>query len=210
VSAASTYLAMPSSSSASTRNRRISGSAGSCSLIHTTKPKTRRVRPLLLVLLWIWAGCVALVLDLFWNVAEFDGVRPRASLYRGVRAVAHGMVGEPLYEEVLPTGPRAARTEPKPLATRGDARLLARPVSRHPGGRPDAATPQGQELLSGLVAAAGSAQDPAKRRAAVRSLAAMFGPDAHGALSGIAEDPAQPDDVGDLASTLLARSSSSG
>ncbi len=164
------------------------------------KPR-RRVRPLLLVLLWIWAGCIALVLDLFWNVAEFDGVRPRAPLYRGMRAVAHEMVGEPLYEEVLPTGPQAARTEPTLPAPRGDARLLARPVSRHPGGRPDASTPQGQKLRDDLVAAAGSARDPARRKAAVRSLASMFGPDARDALARVAEDATQPAEVRDLART---------
>ena len=57
----------------------------------TSKP---RIRPLLLILLWIWAGCVFLVVDLFWNVPEFDRVRPRAPLYGGMRRAAHEMVGE--------------------------------------------------------------------------------------------------------------------
>ena len=52
----------------------------------------RRVRPLLLALLWIWAACVFLVLDLFHNVPEFDGIRPRARVYRAMRHVGHRMV----------------------------------------------------------------------------------------------------------------------
>jgi hypothetical protein len=59
----------------------------------------RRVRPLLLVLLWAWAICVFLVLDLFLNVEEFDGIRPRSNLYRGMRFAAHRMVGEPYRED---------------------------------------------------------------------------------------------------------------
>ena len=54
----------------------------------------KRVRPLLLVLLWVWAVCIFMILDLFLNIPEFDAVRPRASLYRGMRIAAHRMVGE--------------------------------------------------------------------------------------------------------------------
>ena len=61
----------------------------------TTRGGGRRVRPLLLGLLWAWALCVFLILDLFLNVEEFDAVRPRARLYRATRFVAHKMVGEP-------------------------------------------------------------------------------------------------------------------
>ncbi|MHC5011611.1 MAG: hypothetical protein ACYTG6_11790 [Planctomycetota bacterium] len=56
--------------------------------------KAPRVRFRLLLLLWAWAGCVFLTLDLFLNVEEFDAVRPRATLYRGMRVAAHRMVGE--------------------------------------------------------------------------------------------------------------------
>ena len=42
----------------------------------------------LLVLLWVWALLVFTVVDLFWNVREFDTVRPRAPLYRGMRIAA--------------------------------------------------------------------------------------------------------------------------
>ncbi|MEE8104605.1 MAG: PKD domain-containing protein [Planctomycetota bacterium] len=47
-------------------------------------------------MLWIWVGCVALVLDLFLNVSEFDAVRPRSTLYAGMRIAAHKLVGERL------------------------------------------------------------------------------------------------------------------
>lgn len=63
------------------------------------KGNVRRVRPLLLILLWIWAITVAIVLDMFWNVEEFDRIRPRASLYRGMRVAAHKMVGVPVEDE---------------------------------------------------------------------------------------------------------------
>jgi hypothetical protein len=175
-------------------------------------PKPRRVRPLLLVLLWIWAGCIALVLDLFLNVAEFDGVRPRAPLYQAMRWAAHEMVGEPLLDEAA-----TARSSPRPgtasarvaeLAPRGDPLAPARAGSRHAGGRPDLATPQGRKLRDDLVAAAGSAQDPARRQAAVRSLARMFGPEAGDALHAVAEDPAQAPEVRDLAERLLGQTAS--
>jgi len=64
--------------------------------------KTRRVRPLLLVLLWIWVIAVAVVVDMFWNVDEFDGIRPRAKLYRGMRIAGHSMVGVPVKEARYP------------------------------------------------------------------------------------------------------------
>ena len=82
----------------------------------TKQPQPRRrVRPVLLGLLWIWAVCIFLVLDLFLNVAEFDGIRPRAKIYRSMRFVAHRMVGEPYRENDLfalihaggPTRPQA-------------------------------------------------------------------------------------------------------
>jgi len=163
----------------------------------------QRIRVRLLVLLWIWAGCIALVLDLFMNVGEFDGIRPRALLYRAMRCVAHAMVGEPLPEgrpgaTLRAMGETAAHAAPAPPA-------LARPGARHPGGRPDAATPQGRKLRDSLVAAADHAEDPAHRRAAVRGLAGMFGVAAEDALAAIAGDPDQLPDVRDLADSLRRR-----
>lgn len=137
----------------------------------------QRVRPLLLVLLWVWAGCIALVLDLFLNVEELDSIRPRAPLYRAMRHVAHDMVGEPILDgdsspavtaKALPSG-RTARATSAPAGTR------AIPSSRHPGGRPDLRTPQGRRLLEQLRHAAANEDDPDKRAGALRSLEAMFG-----------------------------------
>jgi len=55
-----------------------------------------RVGLRLLILLWMWAGCVFLVVDLFLNAPGLDGIRPRSPLYRGMRMAAHEMVGEPI------------------------------------------------------------------------------------------------------------------
>jgi hypothetical protein len=65
--------------------------SGTREIIRTPR---KRVRVTLLVLLWIWAGSVFLVLDLFLNVPEFDAVRPRAGFYWAMRKTAHDMVGE--------------------------------------------------------------------------------------------------------------------
>ncbi len=56
--------------------------------------KPRRIRPVLLVLLWVWAACIFVVVDLFRNVSEFDDVRPRSKLYEGMREAAHELSGE--------------------------------------------------------------------------------------------------------------------
>ena len=56
--------------------------------------KKNRISWRLLILLWIFGGCVFLVVDLFLNVAEFDDVRPDWQIYRATRFVAHDMVGE--------------------------------------------------------------------------------------------------------------------
>ncbi len=64
----------------------------------TTNSPKPRVRKTLLVLLWIWAACIFLTLDLFVNVSQFDAVRPQARIYRGMRAAAHKMIGEPYLE----------------------------------------------------------------------------------------------------------------
>jgi len=173
--------------------------------------RSKRVRPLLLLLLWIWAGCILLVLDLFWNVDHLDGIRPRAQLYRVARHVAHEMVGEPV--DGADAGPAAAspaRRAPQVRAPLPAPFPFARSGSRHPGGVPDAATPQGEKLRSDLLSVAAAAEDPAKRKAALRSLARMFGPQASGALSQLAGDPAQPAEVRDLAASLLENSLASG
>ncbi|MCZ6571976.1 MAG: hypothetical protein O7C98_02290 [Planctomycetota bacterium] len=57
-----------------------------------------RVRGTLLVLVCLWALCNFMVIDLFLNVPEFDGIRPRAPFYRAMRYTGHEMVGEPYQE----------------------------------------------------------------------------------------------------------------
>jgi hypothetical protein len=143
---------------------------------------------------------MALVLDLFLNVPEFDRVRPRAQFYRAARYVAHEMVGEPISEEELGIHavlPEARVTTPAPHAVRTG--------SRHPGGRPDLRTPQGLRLFEGLCRAARGAADVAKRAGAMRSLAAVFGTEAWPALLEIASDPNETTEVRDLAKNLAER-----
>ncbi len=60
--------------------------------------RKRRVGVRLLILLWIWAACVFLILDLFFNVGALDSIRPRSRSYRAVRFAAHELAGE-RYEE---------------------------------------------------------------------------------------------------------------
>ncbi len=169
------------------------------------RSRPRPVRPLLLFLLWIWAGCIALVLDLFLNVEEFDAIRPRAPLYWAMRSVAHGMIGEPLANEQV-AAPALRPLRERSFVARGpDAALdrpAGRPGSRHPG-KPDARTPQGAKLLGDLVVTATESEDPATRCAALRGLARMFGRQAGEALAAAAGDPAQPAAVRELAANLL-------
>ena len=84
----------------------------------------RRVRKTLLVLLWAWAACIALVVDLFWNVEEFDRVRPRAGFYRDMRFAAHRMVGERYREnDELGRSGRVATHQPPTAAPGWRGRL---------------------------------------------------------------------------------------
>ncbi len=62
------------------------------------RAQRRRVGWRLLVLLWIWAACVFLLVDLLFNVPEFDRIRPRSTLYRATRYAGHELSGVP-YEE---------------------------------------------------------------------------------------------------------------
>ena len=76
--------------------------------------KKKRVRWTLLVLLWAWALVMFLVIDLFLDVDEFDGVRPNSSLYRGMRRVAHRMVGTPYDDPMEETEATLRTAEPAP------------------------------------------------------------------------------------------------
>jgi hypothetical protein len=95
--------------------------------------KRRRIRPVLLVLLWAWAIVVFLIVDLFWNVSEFDGVRPRAALYQGMRKAAHDMVGEPLVD---PSGEERAEPVVGSLMVEERPNPYAGRKSAPPGTRP--------------------------------------------------------------------------
>jgi antitoxin component YwqK of YwqJK toxin-antitoxin module len=57
-------------------------------------PRRRRVRGVLLVLLWVWAVVIFLIVDLFRSPEEFDRVRPDSRIYRGMQQAAHDLVGE--------------------------------------------------------------------------------------------------------------------
>ena len=149
-----------------------------------TMSRTRRVRWPLLVLLWVWAGCVALTLDLFFNVEEFDAVRPRARIYRATRYVAHRIVGERYRER----DEFAVREE----VVARVATVRATRAQRRP---PDAATPRGGRLLRGLAGAARTHPNLKRREAAMRSMARMFGADARAELETLASDPKQPEEL---------------
>ena len=56
----------------------------------------KRVRPRLVILLWIWGLLMFVVVDLFRNVPEFDRVRPEWRTYQEMRLAAHRIVDEPL------------------------------------------------------------------------------------------------------------------
>ncbi len=58
------------------------------------KPQSR-IRPVLLVLLWIWAILVFVVVDLLLDVEAFDRIRPESDFYRSLRAAGHDMSGTP-------------------------------------------------------------------------------------------------------------------
>lgn len=71
---------------------------------------TRRLGARILLLPLIWAVCVFIIAQLFSDVSEFDGARPRATPSDAMRQVRQEMVGEPLNDDgsvtshSLPTG----------------------------------------------------------------------------------------------------------
>ena len=91
------------------------------------KRPRKRIRPLTLVLLWVWAICMFLVIDLFFNVNTLDPIRPRSSIYRGTRVAAHRMVGEPIEE------PWDASAGPRPSRQTGGEGAPYGPFARGPG-----------------------------------------------------------------------------
>lgn len=153
------------------------------------KPRGR-VRCTLLVLLWIWAGCVFLVVDLFFNVDEFDEIRPRAPLYRAMREVAHEMIGEPWMDAVQPVAAVARGTRRDRTDDALPCRLRQERVALGSGARvPVLRDAMRERVFSDLLATAREGDDVARRAAATRSLARMFGSEAAEALRAIAQEP---------------------
>jgi hypothetical protein len=91
-------------------------------LVKDAKKGSRRVRPLLLILLWIWAACVFVTVDLFRNVSAFDAVRPRSPLYSNLRQAGHEIAGEPILDAMqapLALAASARATEPEETLASG-------------------------------------------------------------------------------------------
>ena len=169
----------------------------------------------LLALLWASVGCVALLLGTALDLQE--------TYEQASRSLATPRVPRPMRARAAPsdTSPEGVPS-PFPNASamgidavwawdatvaggvRGGSheQCSMRTSSRHFAGRPHLATPQGRKLHDGLVAAAREEKDVNRRAGAVRSLAGMFGTDAAVALAGIADDPAQPTAVRELAGEL--------
>jgi hypothetical protein len=147
------------------------------------KGANRRIRWTLLVLLWLWVGCIVLVLDLFWNVSAFDRVRPDATLYRATRYVAHRLVGERYVDDDA-----FGRATPEVAPYRPERTSMIRPTDYRVGSKPDAATPAGARLLDGLARVARTSPDPQRRIAALRSMARMFKADARAELERASKD----------------------
>ncbi len=171
----------------------------------------RRGHGLLLVLAGLFIATMACVVVLFDAYAEFEvatveverrrsapvprrvarGARVRAAVPGEIAAAASG----PLAAVSWQVGRRVGAGNPRFPSSVAHS-------SRHPGGRPDAETPQGGKLLGDLAAAAREGPDVEKRMGAVRSLSGMFGPRAGRTLSEIADDPTQPMALRDLAAGL--------
>lgn len=92
-------------------------------------PARSRVRWTLLALLWVWAILVFVVIDLFLNVEEFDRIRPGGRTYRGMRMVAHDLVGEK-YEELEQAEVAGASTPRSRSREQREARRPVQPADR--------------------------------------------------------------------------------
>jgi len=107
-----------------------------------------------------------LVVDLFLEVGAFDGIRPRAPLYRGARIAAHGMVGEPIATDVRCASRPVPRHRPdRPAEPAGGARYLRR----------IAGTPKGREILLDCI---GSTDSTPREKAEAARLLGATGEDA--------------------------------
>ena len=135
----------------------------------TKEKKPRRVRWTLLVLLWIWAITIFATLDLFTNVGEFDTIRPRAAIYRGMRIAAHKMIGEPIAETASSSTAIRAKSAAVLLAEKLD---LVRSL-------------EDWDSLGGYAA---NGEDPRVRILALRTLVQRFGARARDTLVRTARD----------------------
>ncbi len=134
-----------------------------------------RVRGTLLVLVCLWAVCNFMVVDLFLNVPEFDGIRPRAQLYRAMRYAGHEMVGEPYYDDDFGGAGGAVRL----VAVKHEAaRRLA----------DELAAVRTMKDPAALRFRAQDAADPRVRIVALRALAQRFGPEAQDTLLAVVRD----------------------
>jgi len=148
-----------------------------------TKGQPPRVRWTLLVLLWVWAVLVFVTIDLFLNVKEFDGIRPRAGLYCGMRTAAHKMIGEPTLDSNFVDSPALVRARARARA--GDALAHVSPGRR----RLEELKREGRNGSFGsLCAALKEEGDPRMRVAAMRVLAESVGPQARDVLLERARD----------------------
>ena len=154
------------------------------------RAEKRRVRPVLLVLLWIWAVCVFAVVDLFFNVEEFGGIRPRARLYRAMRYTGHRLVGEPYLDgdfgDALP-----------PLHTRGaEAEALREALA-------EVRALEREGSAEGLRASAIDSEDARVRIEALSALVRVFGPRARRTLVRVALNRRETVKVRSRAARLL-------
>jgi len=157
------------------------------------------VRWTLLILLWVWVIVVFMTLDLFFNVAGFDSVRPRSEVYRGARYAAHKMVGEEYLDGDFPD-PQSNSLPPLPAVVRrsSSAERLASEL---------AAVRELEEkrALEDLREVAASAEDPRVRVAALRGLANQGGADAQDLLRDRVLDASEMDGVRAKAAHFIGR-----
>lgn len=163
----------------------------------TPSKSSRRIRPRLLILLWIWSACMFTVVDLFLTVDEFDGVRPRAPLYRGMRIAAHKMVGEPYYDFAEDAAPMP-RAPGQPDVAPGDPDELQRALD-------DVYRLRDKRDFGALRARARTAADARVRIAALRGLVAVSQWRSRAVLTEVTYDGDETDKVRIEAARLIGR-----
>ena len=162
--------------------------------------QARRIRPRLLVLLWIWAVLMFVVVDLFRNVSEFDRIRPQARVYRAMRYSAHKLVGESYtdgdFAETLPAR-TVARSAPPVAVT--DAEVLREMLGNV----------QRAETFDDLRDHVTRRDDVRVRKTAMRRLASRFGREAQATLIQVVRDRSDGDRARAEAACALGRTGAS-